>query len=206
LTRTYLLLELVTLRLDWSRFGLSTFDDSIVFPNLQRLVLAQDAELDDDAEKYHRLFSPRCMPRLVHLALDASSGDINELDQLFENILPQLQTLALSDQRSALSTSSLNLFWEDNASDQLFASPASLDLDSLHFNQTFRGHHRHGQGAMLVRLSEIAHGEIGPIRAKRVVIYGDRTEMAERFPDVKLDRLEWRSQEESSAFEDFDGK
>lgn len=75
---------------------------SVSLRHLAHLVL-DDVEIRGNFESCRSVFSPNSMPRLVHLALDASHQEYLLRDS-FAAILPQLKTLALSSTRRSNAT------------------------------------------------------------------------------------------------------
>jgi len=154
------------------------------------------------------------MPNLVNLACDAASSAF-PLETVIINILPQLKTLRITDERNKLSdiTFSAILAQATNlvhlAPDccntefyGIFDDTVKLDLESLHLSED------HSQYAdfVLPLLVMAVKGEHKMVKFKKVVLYGSKEKWKCDLPDLDLGVLEWRENEDKPSFDDFDGE
>ena len=159
-----------------------------------------------------RIISPECMPNLVNLACDAAISGF-PLEAVIINILPQLKTLRITDERNELLDNTLrtvltqatNLIHlaPDCCNTEfygIFDDTVKLDLESLHLSKD------HSQFAdfVLPLLIMAVKGEHKMLKFKRVVLYGSKEKWKSDLPDLHLGVLEWRENEDKPAFDNFD--
>jgi hypothetical protein len=187
------------------------------FPHLRRLVLGSDTALSGDAASYRLFFSPAYLPVLSHLALDCIDPYEDRSGLIYADLLPQLSTLALSDesfhkQRPSLlrrlngipNRLHLSIFQIDrrSASFDLFLSEATdLRLGSLHVSSTMLNLNNN----IARQLCDIANGKTDRIKIPRIVLYGSKEEFTEELDFPELVDLEWRTGP-MPPFADFDGR
>ncbi|GAA6007224.1 hypothetical protein JCM11491_003050 [Sporobolomyces phaffii] len=209
---------LTTLHLEWTKINSS--DDPVIFPNLRRLVLDNDLELLGQVTGYKRLFSPECMPMVSHLGLAAYADGLH-LNDMFGSLLPQIDTLALSDHHSGLAFKSLHLGaahliklkhllinyrWRSNAREPLTAAVSRLALESLHFRFLTCRDLGARRGTLVEQMANIAMGAAGPVTSRRVVMYGSRAVYEAEFPDIDSSVFEWREGQDVPGLAEFDGQ
>ncbi|GAA5875914.1 hypothetical protein JCM16303_004045 [Sporobolomyces ruberrimus] len=211
--------QLETLILEHGDFLIRELDPPVTFPHLRRLVLACSTLINGCISACQMVFSPAYMPHLSHLSLDVKYQEIDVLDQVFGEILPQITCFAISDHESQepqpalvqglhrfsrLAHLSVSQTRTDNLVSNLFTftDPSlSLRLKSVYLPAEM----------ILIepdlggRLIDIAKGRRANFEIARIVLYGSKEEIGKKMVLSELLDLEWRPGEKP-PFADFDGR
>ena len=192
-------------------------------PNLQRLIFGSTLKFSRCKIQYYQgTFNPKRLPKLVNLSLDIDSISMVST-RVLANILPQLETLALSDRHYRLVKHSRSTELLTQARNlKHLALPIAFDANSLVEDQNFKVSletlHLPIQvqprltvelvwrDSTRTRLVDSLKGRRKNVKIDKVVIYGSKEEVIERWPGIQLDLFEWREDWRSLIVEEFDGR
>jgi len=189
------------------------YDSDLSFPNLRRLTMPGDTEIDDLGSTPTPIFTRDHTSKLTHLALEETLLTCWGFMHHFSGVVDQITTLAVEDsgvtrylgRRSALVYLSklrklrnlrhLSLDVKTHIEPDL-PLVEGLHLKSLHLSLKMLI----DEPNLKELLDEIVRGEIGGLEVDRIVIYGHALEQ------VTGNRFEPRCDRDSPPFEDSNGR
>jgi len=213
-------LGLETLELGIGLYDIDHSEANFEFPNLRRLSFDSTAAIQGNREEAHQIFSRIRMPRLVDLSF-GYYPDLGVSHDLFYGILPQIQTLALQDAYSCLSTSAvsdtlcrtrnlehLSLAIRHYDQTQLLdEGKLVLRLKTLHLPITiFLPRGRPAVEVWRNRVETLALDGMKDIKIDKLVLYGSKDLVSRSMPESRVELFEWREDTMDPPFEDFDGR
>lgn len=189
--------------------SLWTSERTLPLPQLRRLVIYGEVEIEDD-ESNPPTFSPANTPNLTSLALDETDLDYQGFNYTFSGIFDQISTLAIQDFGKGLrKRSSLNYLDKlrnlshlsidiGRCIKQALLRLKGLHLESLHLSLRQLQEEEEPADFLL----DIIDGKLRGIRIDRIHIYESQVASLEGIQG----RMEWRDDQDSPPFEDFDGR
>jgi len=213
-------LGLETLELGIGSYDIDHSEANFEFPNLRRLSFDSMAVIRGNRDEAHQVFSRIRMPRLVDLAFGCWP-EVGVSHDLFYGILPQIQSLALHDTYSCLSTSDVSdtlsrtrnlehlslAIRHYDQSQLLDDGKVVLRLKSLHLPITiFVPLDRVDLEVWRNRVETFALDGMKDIKTDKIVLYGSKDLVSRSLPGFRVELFEWRESAIDPPFEDFDGR